>query len=96
MTSNKEDLPMIWKNAKNPADKNMFPPLARLVPIAAAAERLVKPFALKTDWEEKRGWFQWLVNQDSGQKWDVGKQYDFEGYVDVLNADIQRGKFSSH
>lgn len=70
------------------------PPLAVLNSVVPAKERIRKPFTLEEDWDETRGWFQWVVNKDTGKKWNVGIQYDFEGFVDVLNTHILQGRFN--
>jgi hypothetical protein len=58
-----------------------------------ARDRITKPFAKKEGWDDYTGWFEWIVNKETGQQWNVGRDYDFEGYVDVLNKDIADGKF---
>lgn len=58
-----------------------------------AADRITKPYAIEDSWCDKRGFFQYLVNKETGQKWDIGRDYEYEGYVNDLNCDIENGKF---
>jgi hypothetical protein len=64
--------------------------MRRVIP---AKDRIIKPFAKEEGWDDRTGWFEWIVNKETGQKWNVGREYDFEGYVDVLNIHILDGKF---
>jgi len=59
-----------------------------------ARDRISKPFAVEDSWDDKRGFFQFLVNKETGQKWDIGRDYEYEGYVNDLNRDIASGKFN--
>jgi hypothetical protein len=58
-----------------------------------ARDRIIKPFAKIEGWDDNSGWFEWVVNKETGQKWNVGRDYDYEGYVTDLNAHIANGKF---
>lgn len=72
----------------------MDAPMARLIKVAPAKDRIVKPYIVEDSWCDKRGFFQFLVNKETGRKWDIGRDYEYEGYVNDLNRDIANGKFN--
>lgn len=59
-----------------------------------ARDRITKPYAIEESYSDNRGFFQILVNKDNGKKWDIGRDYEYEGYVNDLNRDIAKGKFN--
>jgi hypothetical protein len=66
----------------------------KLVLPVLARDRIVKPYKIEDGWCDKKGFFQWLVNTETGKKWDIGRDYEYEGYVKDLNRDIANGKFN--
>lgn len=68
-------------------------PLAILVPVLPARDRIVKPFVVLDRVDIRTGFYQVIKNMETGQEWGVGRTYDVEGYVLMLNRDILRGKF---
>lgn len=69
-------------------------PLAILVPVLPAKDRILKPFVVVNRVDDKTGFYQVIRNTETGKEWNVGREYDVEGYVLTLNRDILRGKFS--
>ena len=58
-----------------------------------ARNKITKPFWKEDRWDDKRGFYQVVVNKITKQEWDVGTKYDEEGYVDMLNKDIEAGMY---
>lgn len=59
-----------------------------------AKDRITKPYAIEDSWCDRRGFFQFLVNKETGKKWDIGREYEYEGYVADLNRDIANARFN--
>lgn len=72
----------------------MDAPMGLLKSVLLARDRVKKPYAIVDSWCDKRGFFQYLVNKETNQKWDIGRDYEYEGYVEDLNRDIANGKFN--
>lgn len=68
-------------------------PLAILVPVLPARDRIIKPFVVLDRFDMNSGFYQVVKNKETGQEWNVGRTYDVEGYVLTLNRDILRGNF---
>lgn len=68
-------------------------PLAMLVPVLPARDRIIKPFVVEDRFDTNSGFYQVVKNQETAKEWIVGRDYDFEGYVKKLNSDIMSGCF---
>lgn len=68
-------------------------PLAKLVGNLDARKRITEPFWKEDRWDDKRGFYQVVINKAIGQEWDVGTKYDVEGYIKQLNKDIEAGMY---
>lgn len=68
--------------------------LARLNPVLPAKERIIVTHSIEDRWDDKIGFYQVVINKIKGLEWNVGLEYDYEGYVSKLNEDILQGKFA--
>lgn len=68
--------------------------LAVLIPVVPSKQCVIVTHTIEDRWDEKDGWFQVVINKIKGVEWNVGKDYDHDGYVERLNNDILDGKFS--
>ncbi len=70
------------------------PPLAILVPVVPAKDRILQSHTIEDRFDQRWGFYQVVINKETKQEWNVGRTYDFEGYVNKLNRDIIAGLFN--
>lgn len=65
-----------------------------VAPVIPAGGRVTPSHKLETRWDQKRGWYQVVVNKMNGKEWDVDRSYDHDHWVRRLNEEVARGMYA--
>lgn len=71
-----------------------LPPKAILIPVLPAYLRVNQEYKFEDRFSKEEGFYQVVIHKKSGKEWNVGREYDHEGYVDRFNVEVERGMFN--
>jgi hypothetical protein len=68
--------------------------LAKLLPVVPSKDRIIVTHTIEDRWDDKYGWHKVVINKIKGLEWNIGKEYDHDGFVNRINTEILQGKYA--